>query len=747
MTVGESLPRPDAASKVTGRAIYPADIGGTDMLAAVIVFSDQPHARLLTMDVAEAQAVPGVVTIVTAADIPVNEYGLTEFDQPVLIGLDSTDRSPVDPTVSRWEGDHIAVVVAETDAIGRRAADLIATTWEQLPIVESIEEALAPGAPLLHPENGLPTNVYHSYKIRKGDMEAGWAAADVVVEGTYHLPHQEHAFLQPEAAVAYIDDEGRVTVEIAGQWTHEDQEQIAHALDLPREQVRVIYPAIGGAFGGREDMSMQIVLAAAALKVNALGDHRPIRSQWSREESIVGHHKRHRATITTRWGATSDGEVVAVEAEGFLDAGAYNYTSNKVMGNMHVSMAGPYRIPNAKIDTHVVYTTSVPGGAFRGFGGPQGSFASEMQMNKLAEALGMDPVALRRRNALVDGDEGITQTVMPEGVSMIEVIDDCVEHAEWGNPHPGSAPLASFRTVPGVEQATRRGRGFAGGLKNVGFSFGAPEKCNAKIELRGDGDEPSEATLFHSAAEVGQGTHAALRQMAAEALGLPVAAVDAVWSDTARTDDSGSVSASRMTFMAGNSILGAAESAQKAWLDGDRPAVGEFRYVPPPTEPLDPETGRSVPNFSYGYVAEAVDLTVDVETGRVRIDRVVCSVDVGKAINPVLVESQIEGAVVQANGYVVSEKLDLKDGRITNPRLSQYLIPGIADIPDRVDSVIGEYGDPLGPFGARGMAEMPYIPYAPAVIAALHDATGVWFDEFPLTPSLVVAKLRAAGAT
>ncbi len=402
MTVGASLPRPDAAAKVMGRAIYPADIQGTDMLHAVIVFSDQPHARLLSMDITDALDVPGVVTIVTAGDIPMNEYGLTEFDQPVFIGLDATGRSRIDPTVSRWEGDHIAVVVAETDAIGRRAADLIVTTWEPLAIVETIEEALAPDAPLLHPENGLPTNVYHSYKIRKGDMEAGWAAADVVVESTYQLPHQEHAFLQPEAGVAYLDDEGRVTVEIAGQWTHEDQEQIAHALDLPLDQVRVVYPAIGGAFGGREDMSMQIVLAAAALKVNALGDHRPIRSQWSREESIVGHHKRHRATITTRWGATAEGVIVAVEADGFLDAGAYNYTSNKVMGNLHVSMAGPYRVPNARIDTHVVYTTSVPGGAFRGFGGPQGSFAAEMQMNKLAEALG-------------DGSRGTATPKRPRG--------------------------------------------------------------------------------------------------------------------------------------------------------------------------------------------------------------------------------------------------------------------------------------------------------------------------------------------
>lgn len=745
MTVGARLHRPDAESKVTGRAIYPADIQGADMIHAVIVFSDQPHARMLTMDIGEALAVPGVVTVVTAADIPVNEYGLTEFDQPVLLGLDSTGRAAVDASVSRWEGDQIAVVVAETDAIARAAAELLKTTWEQLPIAETIEAAMAESAPLLHPENGYPTNAYHHYRIRKGDMEAGWAAADVTVEGTYQLPHQEHAYLQPEAAVSYVDDAGRVTIEIAGQWTHEDQEQVAHALDLPPDRIRIIYPAIGGAFGGREDMSMQIVMAAAALKVAALGDDRPIRSQWSREESIVGHHKRHRATIHTKWGATSDGTIVAMEADGYLDAGAYNYTSNKVMGNMHLSTAGPYRIPNARIDSYAVYTTSVPGGAFRGFGGPQGTFVSETQINKLALVLGMDPVEIRRKNALVDGDDGITQTQMPAGVSMVQVIDDCADRAEWGRRHSGAEPVVSFRSLPGDPRTMRTGRGFAGAHKNVGYSFGFPERCEARIELRGDNDDPTEATLYHSAAEVGQGTHAALVQMAAEALGLPVASIDAVWSDTAETGDSGSVSASRMTFMAGNAILGAAESAQKSWLDGDRPALGQFRYVPPPTEPLDPDGGHSVPNFCYGYVAEAVDLTVDIETGRIRVDRVVCSVDVGKAINPVLVESQIEGGVVQAHGYVLSEQLHVEGGRITNPRLSQYLIPGIGDVPNSVVSVIGEYHDPLGPFGARGMAEMPLIPYAPAVVAALHDATGVWFDEFPLTPSRVVAALRAHG--
>ncbi|MCB0969518.1 MAG: molybdopterin-dependent oxidoreductase, partial [Ilumatobacter sp.] len=274
-------------------------------------------------------------------------------------------------------------VVAETKEAADAAAGAIVVEWEQLPILGDIDDALAADAVLLHPENDLPTNSYTNYKIRKGDMDAGWAQAAAVVEATYEVPYQEHAYLQPEAGLSYVDDEGRVTVEVAGQWTHEDREQIAHALDLPDDRVRVIYPAIGGAFGGREDTSIQIVLAVAAQQLHARGEHRPVSVQWSREESIVGHHKRHRGRIHAKWGADADGKIVAIESEAWLDAGAYNYTSNKVLGNCHLSQAGPYEVPNAHIDSHAVYTNAVPGGAFRGFGGPQGSFVAEMQMNRL----------------------------------------------------------------------------------------------------------------------------------------------------------------------------------------------------------------------------------------------------------------------------------------------------------------------------------------------------------------------------
>jgi len=746
MSVGGTPSRIDAPAKVTGAAAYPAERAPADALHAKVVFTGEPHARLRALDVSAARSAPGVVLVLTAADVPVNEYGLTMFDQPVLIGLEHTGRSAVRCDTSRWEADHLAIVVAETVEAADDAAALIAAEWEQLRVVADLDDALR-GDVLVHPDDGLGTNVYASLRIRKGDVDEGWHQADVVVSGTYDLPYQEHAYLQPEAAMSWVDEDGRVTVEVAGQWTHEDQEQVAHALGLAAEQVRIIYPAIGGAFGGREDMSLQIVLALASWRLAERGEHRPVVSRWSREESMVGHHKRHRGRIETRWGATSEGRITAVEAVVHLDAGAYNYTSNKVLGNCHLSVAGAYEIPNARIDSHVVYTNAVPGGAFRGFGAPQGIFVAESQMNKIAAELGLDPVEVRRRNCLREGSIGITQAVMPEGVTLPEVIDACAAAARFDQPLTPRTAFSPFASLRPSTASVRSGRGFACAYKNVGFSFGFPERCEAEVVLHGDDDGllVERVDLHHAGAEVGQGAHTAFLQMAAEATGVAFDAVTGHFSDTASSGDSGSASASRLTFMSGNAIRGAAEEAEKRWLEGDRPAVGRFRYVPPPTEALDPETGAGAPNFAYGYTAQAVELSVDVDTGHIVVHRVVSAHDVGRAINPAQVRGQIEGGVVQAHGYALSEHLQVAEGRVLNPRLSTYLIPGILDVPEQVESVVLELADPLGPWGARGMAEMPLIPYAPAVVAALHDATGVWFDAFPLTPDRVVAGLRAAG--
>lgn len=738
MTVGLSTSRIDARGKTTGETLYPADLRPTNTLHAKVVFTDQPHARLLGLDVSVARSMPGVIEVFTSADVPVNEYGLVFADQPVFVGVDHTGRANVACDISRWEADHLALVVAETPEAASRAAEAIDSDWEQLPVLGQVDTALSSDV-LLHPENGKDTNAYHHLRIRKGDVGAAWNQAAVVVEGIYELPYQEHAYLQPEAAVSYVDETERVTVEIAGQWVHEDQEQIAHALDLPVDRVRIIYPAVGGAFGGREDMSLQIVLALASLRLHERGIDRPIRTQWSREESMVGHHKRHRGRINARLGATRDGRIVVVEADCYLDAGGYNYTTNKVLGNLHLTVAGPYEVPNARIDSYGVYTNAVPAGAFRGFGAPQGAFVAETQMNRLAEMLKMDPMELRLLNALRDGSIGITQVEMPEGVSIIRVIEAAAEAARAP---VDPVEVSPFATLPPSSSTIRRGRGVACAFKNIGFSFGFPERCEAFIELHGD-EEIDRVVLFHGAAEVGQGAHTVLRQMVAEATGVDLGLVEGVFTDTATSGDSGSASASRMTWMAGNAILGASEEARKKWNDGERPALGQFRFVPPPTEILDPETGVGQPNFAYGYVAEVVDLSVDIETGHIVVDRVVCADDVGRAINPNLIEGQVEGAIVQAHGYAITEDLQVTDARITHPRLSAYLIPGIGDIPATVETVLVEVPDPRGPWGARGMAEMPLVPYAAAVVAALHDATGVWFNRIPLTPSRVLAGLRA----
>jgi CO/xanthine dehydrogenase Mo-binding subunit len=550
-----------------------------------------------------------------------------------------------------------------------------------------------------------------------------------------------------------------VTVQVAGQWTHEDQEQVAHALGLPVEKVRVIYPAIGGAFGGREDMSVQIVLALAVLRLQQRGISRPVKIIWSREESIIGHHKRHPYIIRTRWGATRAGKVIAADVEVIADGGAYAYTSTKVLGNATLMCTGPYEIPNVKVDSYAVYTNNIPGGAFRGFGGPQGAFAAETQMNRLAEALGMDPVELRLRNVLREGSLLSVGTPLPKGVSLPEVIQHCARTGGWqetpqgwerreGEPHkrlPASAyhlqPLASSLQSPGSEPHLKRGVGFACSYKNVGFSFGAPEHAWCTVELHG-GAEIEEVIVHHAGADVGQGAHTIFAQMAAEAVGVPVEKVRLVVSDTASTDNSGSASASRMTFMAGNSIKGACEQALEKWQAEERPAVARYIYRPPRTTPFDPQTGKSEPNFAYGYVAQAVSMEVDIETGHVRILDVISADDVGKALNPQQIQGQIEGAVVQAAGYAILENFVQKDGFVQTQHLSTYLIPTVLDVPEKVQSLILEYPDPIGPWGARGMAEMPFLPLAPAVIAAIHDATGVWFYEFPLTPERVLRGLK-----
>jgi CO/xanthine dehydrogenase Mo-binding subunit len=738
-SVGESVQRVDAVGKVTGETRYPGDIDLPGQAYMKILFANRPHAVIRQIETRRAESLDGVIAVFTAKDVPVNEYGLIQPDQPVLCGPGSG--MPFADRV-RFIGDQVALVVAESEEIAARARDLIEVAYEDLPVVTDPLDAMKPESLLLHPDLG--SNVFCHYRIRKGEITEGFSEADVVVEGIYRTPVQEHAFLQPEAGLGYIDEEGRVTVVVAGQWTHEDQEQIAHALGLPHEQVRVIYPAIGGAFGGREDMSVQIVLALAAWRLHQRGIERPVKIIWSREESMIGHHKRHPYYFRTRWGATRQGKVVAAEVEIVADGGAYIYTSTKVLGNATLMCTGPYVIPNVKVDAYAVYTNAIPNGAFRGFGGPQAAFAAETQMNRLAEELGMDPVEIRMRNLLGEGDLLSVGTPLPRGVSLDKVVAKCAEAAGWQMKEKGWLAPVDFRTEEPGQPHLRRGIGFACAFKNVGFSFGAPEQSWATVELFGE-TEIEKACVYHAGADCGQGAHTVFAQVAAETLHLPLEKVELVVSDTAFTQTSGSASASRMTFMAGNAIKGAAEEALAKWYAEERPAAATCQYRPPATTPLDPETGKSEPNFSYGYVAEAAEVEVDTETGEVRLLRLICADDVGKAVNPQQVQGQIEGAVVQAAGYALLENFVQKDGQALTRGLSTYLIPTVLDIPGKVESIILEYPDPIGPYGARGMGEMPYLPLVPAVVAAVRQATGVWFDEFPLTPERVLTRLEREG--
>ncbi|MCX7839290.1 MAG: xanthine dehydrogenase family protein molybdopterin-binding subunit [Anaerolineae bacterium] len=721
MTLGQSLTRLDARAKVTGDALFPGDVNIPGQLWMKVLFARRPHARIKRLDISKAQAAPGVVYVFTARDVPVNEFGLGAKDAPVL----NNDEI-------RWVGEKVALVVAETEKQAEHARDLIEVEYEDLPPITDPREAMKPGAYQVHPH--YPGNIIKHIPIRKGDVEQGFAQCDVIVESEYHTPYQEHAYLQPEAGVAYIDEQGRVTVIVGGQWTHEDQSQIAHALALPLDQVRVIYPNVGGAFGGREDMSVQIILALAAYKLR-----RPVKIIWSREESIIGHHKRHPMWIKHKLGATRDGKLVAAQIQIISDAGPYVYTSAKVLGNAAFGAAGPYEIPNVRVDAYTVATHNIVTGAFRGFGAPQAHFAAETQINKLAEKLGMDPVELRLKNVLREGSLLSTQTPLPGGtVSLPQVVSECAEKFGWSK---RSAVSGQQSAVSGRRSAV--GVGFACALKNIGFSFGYQENAWAKVELHG-GAEIEQVIVYHAAAEVGQGAHTVLAQIAANALNVPIEKIEMRVADTAMTESSGSVSASRMTYIGGNAVKGACELALKKWHDEERPAIAEYKYLAPKTTNFDPETGKSKPNIAYGYVAQAVEVEVDTETGFVRVVRVTCADDVGKAVNPRMIEGQIEGAVVQAQGWTIQENFITKDGYVLTPNLSTYLIPGVLDVPERVDSVILEYPDSDGPWGVRGMAEMPFIPLAAAIIAAVHDATGVWFDEFPLTPWRVLEKIKRA---
>jgi CO/xanthine dehydrogenase Mo-binding subunit len=635
-------------------------------------------------------------------------------------------------------GDRVAAVVAETEAIAKEALKLIAVAYEDLPVVCDVEEAMQPDAPILHPD--VASNVFGHHILRNGDLEEGFRQAEVVVEAVYNTPAQEHAYLQTEAGLAYLDEDGRIAVVTTGQWGVKDRKQMAHALGLPEDRVRVIYPMTGGAFGGREDISVQIIVALAALKLHERGIERPVKIVWSREESILAHCKRHPFRVFTKWGATRDGKITAAEVRLLADGGAYKFTTSIVTSNAVINSLGPYEIANVQVDAYDVYTNNVPRGAFRGFGGPQAAYIAEQQVNKLAEALGIDPVEMRMRNLVKEGSLQTTGAPFPPGVSIREVTEQCALGSGWQRTASGWGLPQGAGTTDANIPSLRRGIGIACAHKNVGFSYGYPECCTIGIELHG-ATQIERAVIRHSASEVGMGTHTVISQMAAEALGISMEQVELVSTDTAEVKDSGSVSASRMTFFIGNAIQEGAQVALQKWRDEERPVMIDHTYWPHQTTSPDPETGQCDPNVAYSYTTQAAEVTVDLETGKVDIEKVICAIDVGKAINPQQVEGQIQGGLVQSVGYAVLENFVEKDGRVLTPNLATYLIPTSVDVPPEMKLIILETPDPRGPWGARGLGEVMNMCLAPAVTAAVHAATGVWFDEFPLTPERVLRGL------
>ena len=718
--VGAPLARPDARAKVTGAARYPADLVRPEMLHCKAVFAHRPHARIERIDTRRARKLDGVVAVLTAADVPYNRYGLIDADQEVLCS-----------EVVRYVGDRVALVVATTAELAAQAAALVAVTYTDLPRVDDAHAALAPDAPLVHPERG--TNVLLHQKIRSGDVEAGFAQADLVLSGRFTTSWQEHAYLQPDAGIAYYEG-ATLVVETAGQWLHEDLRQIAALLRLREDEVAIRYAKIGGAFGGREDLSVQALLALATWKTK-----RPTAIVWSREESIVGHHKRHPFDIETRWGAKRDGTIVAVQTRLLADGGAYASTSVEVLKGATVFAHGPYRVPNVATDGIVVYTNNPPSGAFRGFGAPQAHWAAESMIARVAQALELDPVEIRRKNLYREGDRESTGSVLPGGVTAVPVLERCAQEA-------------AARFVPRVARAEhgrlRRGIGIASGMKNVGYSFGFPEQSTASVELIASA-QIERALVRIGAADVGQGVHLILRQIVAETLGLQVDAVTLISDDSAQTPNAGSASASRLTLMGGRAVHDAALAAHANWERGE-PPVATVQYRPPATTPLDLETGQGLPNYCYGYAAQAVEVEVDVTTGITRVLKIVSVHDVGRAINTQQVEAQIEGCLAQAIGFALTENFIVREGKVLTPHFSTYLLPTALDVPTEIVPVILELGDPNGPFGARGMAEMPLIPFAPAVAAAIYDATGAWVDDLPMTPERVLAaidRVRAASVT
>ncbi len=734
--VGYNVPKLDGAAKVRGKMRYPQDFQMPGMLFAKTVWPEHPHARVLKIDTSEAEAVPGVVKVITYRDVPVNEFGIYDMDQEVFVAEGSK---------VRWIGDPVALVVAETEEAAERGRALVHVEYEPLPVLGEMESALEPDAPLVYEERG--SNLLKEVKVRNGDVRSAFDRADVVIEGEFRTPVIEHAYLQPEAALGYIDEEGRVTVVVAAQWAHDDVRQIAHLLDLPEDRVREVVPGIGGAFGGREDMSLQHLVAVAAFVLK-----KPVKLVWTREESFRGHGKRHPSLLRHEWAATKDGRLLGAKVEILMDAGAHTSTSIVVLSNAITFATGPYRFDAIHVDARAVFTNNAPNMAMRGFGATQVPVAYEQMMDMLAEKLGMDPVEIRLKNMVGPGDRGTVGQVLPESVAPgKETLRKAALAAGWQE--------ENGRWIrPSLEQPEnprkKRGIGIAVTYKNIAYSFGFDDKATAVAELfLGSDGKIDRAVIRIGASDVGQGVRTALAQMAADALGIDISQVEMAELDTAGVPSAGSSSASRQTYMSGNAVVGACREALRMRQEALESGSGEHyvrakytfssRSVHPTTN-FDPETGLCDPHVTYGFCTQVAEVEVDTETGVVDVLRVISAQDVGKAINPRLLWGQVAGAVHMGIGYALTEEFVQKEGRVMTRNFSEYLIPTVLDMPKKLESITIEVPEKSGPFGAKGMGEMPTLPTAPAILNAIYDAVGVRLDRIPATPERVWRALTGA---
>ncbi|HLM05889.1 MAG TPA: xanthine dehydrogenase family protein molybdopterin-binding subunit [Blastococcus sp.] len=751
--VGQSPSHHDFVDKVEGSLLYAADWQLPGLLHGKVVRAEVPCARIAGMEVSAARALPGVVAVLTAADVPWNQVlerptgGLGELAvaMPVL----AADRV-------RYQGEPIALIAAITAQIAEQAAELIDVEYDDLPGVFDPERALEPGAPLVHDQG----NLLVSWIIARGDAAAALAAADVVVEGEYRTQRVEHAYLEPEAGVGWVDTSGVITLRVSTQ-VIEHAPTIATILGLPQSKLRVISTYMGGGFGGKEDMTVEPYLALLVWRTR-----RPVRMVWERQESIMASTKRHPFILRYRTGVQRDGSIVAQEVDIVGDAGAYPYLSPRVLFAACATASGPYRVPNVHHRARAVFTNNAPTSAFRGFGAMQVTFGYEQQMDRVAERLGLTPQAVRERNFLDKGDTIPTGERLDTAVAAGQCLRRAL--AALGEPARPSGP------------GRRIGRGFAVNMQPYGRTVWFHDRASCWISLEADGS----LLLRSGITDLGAGQAASLAQIASEVLGVPLGEIGVHIGDSQLTPPAGGTFATRQLYMSGNAALAAARALRAGLLpvaaellgavpddlvfeDGmvrerdtgagrgirlaELAAACQQRSVPTAhlgtwyagTGTFDPATGQgaSFPDYTFG--AHAADVEVDTETGQVRVLGYAAAHDVGRAINPLRVEGQIQGGAYQGLGYALGEEIVVDDGQVASTLLASYLLPNAADLPD-VRVIVVESGEGKGPFGARGIGEPPIGNPAATIANAVAAATGVRVTQLPITPERLLAALDAA---